>query len=61
MPQAFVVAFPPWPSQVQALQLDSLVGRQWSIVACSAVNGSGLLEGFQWMVQDVASRIYLLD
>ncbi|EFN54547.1 hypothetical protein CHLNCDRAFT_24653 [Chlorella variabilis] len=45
----------------EALQLDSLVGRQWSIVACSAVNGSGLLEGFQWMVQDVASRIYLLD
>ncbi len=46
---------------LQALKLDALVGRQWSIVACSAVDGSGLLEGFQWLVQDVASRIYLLD
>jgi hypothetical protein len=46
---------------VQALKLDALVGRQWSIVACSAVDGIGLLEGFQWLVKDVASRIYLLD
>lgn len=46
---------------VQALKLDSLVGRQWSIVACSAVDGGGLLEGFRWLVQDVAARIYLLE
>jgi hypothetical protein len=30
-------------------------------VACSAMEGSGLLDGFQWLVRDVASRIYLLD
>jgi hypothetical protein len=45
----------------QALQLEALVGRQWSIVACSAVDGSGLLEGFQWLVHDIAGRIYLLE
>ena len=45
----------------QALQLEALVGRQWSIVACSAVDGSGLLEGFQWLVRDIAGRIYLLE
>lgn len=47
--------------QHQALQLDALLNRQWSIVACSAVEGSGLLDGFRWLVRDVASRIYLLD
>lgn len=45
----------------QALRLDDLVGRQWSIVACSAVDGSGLLEGFDWLVKDIAARIYLLE
>ncbi|KAI7838471.1 hypothetical protein COHA_007734 [Chlorella ohadii] len=45
----------------EALRLDDLVGRQWSIVACSAVDGSGLLEGFDWLVKDIAARIYLLE
>lgn len=52
------VTTPPPP---QALRLDALVGRQWMIVACSAVDGSGLLEGFDWLVKDIAARIYLLE
>lgn len=51
----------PHPARPQALQLDRLVGRQWAIVACSAVGGSGLLEAFDWLVKDIAARIYLLD
>ncbi|CAN6348644.1 unnamed protein product, partial [Urochloa humidicola] len=35
--------------------------RHWQIVGCSAYTGDGLLEGFDWLVQDVASRIYVLD
>ncbi|KAK4600789.1 hypothetical protein RGQ29_010412 [Quercus rubra] len=35
--------------------------RHWQIVGCSANTGEGLLEGFDWLVQDVASRIYVLD
>ncbi|PRP78547.1 ADP-ribosylation factor-like protein 2-like isoform 1 [Planoprotostelium fungivorum] len=35
--------------------------RHWNIMACSAVTGKGLLEGINWMVDDIASRIYLLD
>ena len=35
--------------------------RHWQIVGCSAYTGEGLLEGFDWLVQDVASRIYVLD
>jgi len=35
--------------------------RHWQIVGCSAHTGDGLLRGFDWLVQDVASRIYVLD
>ncbi|MBA0653510.1 hypothetical protein Goklo_020675, partial [Gossypium klotzschianum] len=35
--------------------------RHWKIVGCSAYTGEGLLEGFDWLVQDVASRVYMLD
>ncbi|TVU49639.1 hypothetical protein EJB05_00959, partial [Eragrostis curvula] len=35
--------------------------RHWRIMGCSAYTGEGLLEGFDWLVQDIASRIYVLD
>ncbi|OWM74583.1 hypothetical protein CDL15_Pgr005163 [Punica granatum] len=35
--------------------------RHWNIVGCSAYTGEGLLEGFDWLVQDIASHIYMLD
>ncbi|KAL9249928.1 ADP-ribosylation factor-like protein [Drosera capensis] len=35
--------------------------RHWKIKGCSAYTGEGLLEGFDWLVQDIASRIYVLD
>eukprot|EP00252_Welwitschia_mirabilis_P015045 TRINITY_DN33177_c0_g1_i1.p1 TRINITY_DN33177_c0_g1~~TRINITY_DN33177_c0_g1_i1.p1 ORF type:complete len:186 (+),score=22.73 TRINITY_DN33177_c0_g1_i1:139-696(+) len=34
--------------------------RHWQIKGCSAYTGEGLLEGFDWLVDDIASRIYLL-
>jgi len=34
--------------------------RHWSIFGCSAVTGEGLVEGIDWMTDDVASRIFLL-
>ncbi|GAV89863.1 Arf domain-containing protein, partial [Cephalotus follicularis] len=33
----------------------------WNIVGCSAYIGEGLLKGFDWLVQDIASRICMLD
>jgi ADP-ribosylation factor-like protein 2 len=45
----------------QILKLDSIVKRHWNIVACSAVSGQGLVEGVDWIVSDIASRIYMLD
>jgi len=46
----------------QVLDLAAMEkSRHWQIVGCSAHTGDGLLRGFDWLVQDVASRIYVLD
>jgi ADP-ribosylation factor-like protein 2 len=46
----------------QLLELDTMsASRHWAIVGCSAMTGAGLLEGFDWMVGDIASRIYMFD
>ena len=42
------------------LGLKRLVNRHWHIVGCSAVTGEGLLDGFDWLVNDCAERIYML-
>jgi hypothetical protein len=30
-------------------------------VSCSAVSGAGLVDGIDWLVRDIASRIFLLE
>jgi len=35
--------------------------RHWSIQPCSAVDGTGLAEGVEWVVTDIANRIYMLN
>ncbi|KAA3457510.1 ADP-ribosylation factor-like protein 2 [Gossypium australe] len=51
------------PAEIaKVLNLEAMdKSRHWKIVGCSAYTGEGLLEGFDWLVQDVASRIYMLD
>lgn len=41
----------------------SVIGesRHWRIEACSAVTGKGLVEGVDWLVTDVASRIFMME
>ena len=34
----------------EALKLGELRDRNWSIMACSAVDGSGISEGMDWLV-----------
>ena len=47
---------------LQVLNLEVMDrSRHWKIVGCSAYTGEGLLDGFDWLVQDIASRIYVLD
>ncbi len=39
----------------------SFLNRHWFIRGCSAVTGEGLVEGMDWMVDDVANRIFMLS
>ena len=50
----------PAPEIEAALQLGDLDGRQWRVQPCSAVEGAGLAKGVDWMVSEVASRLFLL-
>ncbi|XP_066994143.1 ADP-ribosylation factor-like protein 2 [Anabrus simplex] len=43
------------------LELESIKTHHWKIVWCSAVTGENLLEGIDWLVDDIASRIFTLD
>jgi ADP-ribosylation factor-like protein 2 len=36
-------------------------GRHWRIVGCSAWTGEGLIDGVDWVVRDIAGRIYMMD
>ncbi|KAH8985878.1 GTP-binding protein [Lactarius akahatsu] len=43
---------------LKVLDLPGIKSHQWSIVSCSAVTGHNLLEGLNWVVGEVASRLY---
>uniref|UniRef100_A0A7S0L2X1 ADP-ribosylation factor-like protein 2 n=1 Tax=Coccolithus braarudii TaxID=221442 RepID=A0A7S0L2X1_9EUKA len=43
------------------LELDKIGARHWRIAACSAFTGTGLAGGVDWLVQDIASRIFMYD
>jgi ADP-ribosylation factor-like protein 2 len=51
------------PEISELLNLKELgeTGRHWNLIACSAQARTGIDEGFQWIVGDVASRIYSLN
>ncbi|KAH6858970.1 ADP-ribosylation factor family-domain-containing protein [Alternaria rosae] len=40
----------------EALKLGELKDRNWSIVACSAVDGRGVQEGMDWLVGNVGEQ-----
>ena len=46
-------------SNVLQLGSDKFTSRHWQIHPCSAMTGSGLVEGISWAVDDVASRIFM--
>lgn len=43
------------------LELDKIVNRHWMIVSCSAITGDGLSDGVEWIVNDISSRIFMLE
>ncbi|KAG5457702.1 MAG: ADP-ribosylation factor-like protein 2 [Olpidium bornovanus] len=44
-----------------ALGLQSIKTHHWSIQACSAVTGENLVQGMDWIADDIGARIFLLD
>ena len=35
--------------------------RHWKIQGCSAKTGTGLIDGIDWLVDDISNRIYFLS
>jgi len=44
-----------------ALNLNTITSHHWRIVWCSGVTGQNLLEGIDWMLNDIAARIFTMD
>lgn len=42
------------------LRSDDISGRHWKILGCSAMTSAGLSEGFDWLVEDISSRIFVM-
>lgn len=40
------------------MDLNALVTHHWKILSCSAVLGTNLVEGLDWVVNEVAGRLY---
>ncbi|XP_018014882.1 ADP-ribosylation factor-like protein 2 [Hyalella azteca] len=43
------------------LSLQNLKTHHWSIFPCSAVTGDNLVQGMDWLIRDIAARIFTLD
>ncbi|KAG1955459.1 ADP-ribosylation factor-like protein [Pimephales promelas] len=45
----------------EVLALDDIKTHHWCIVGCSAVTGENLLTGVDWLLDDIAARIFTAD
>ena len=45
----------------QLLDLDSIKTHHWKVVATSAYTGLNLLPAIDWLLEDIASRIFITD
>ena len=41
---------------VEKLELNEIVDRDWSLYACSALKGFGIMEGLKWLMEKVAAN-----
>ena len=42
------------------LELDTITTRHWIIMPCCGLNGNGLENGLEWLMDDISSRIFML-
>lgn len=45
----------------KVLRLETFKNRRSHVLCCSALKGKGVQEGFEWIVDEIASRIYRLQ
>lgn len=45
----------------EVLELNNIKTHHWQIYKCSAVTAENLVEGIDWIVDDISARIYYLD
>lgn len=45
----------------QILELNAITTHHWSVVGVSAVTGDQLLASVDWLLDDIAKRIFTLD
>ncbi|XP_060527696.1 ADP-ribosylation factor-like protein 2 [Cylas formicarius] len=45
----------------EILELEKIKTHHWKIVSCSAVTSENLLAGIDWLINDIAARIFTLD
>ena len=43
------------------LELESITSRHWMIMPCCGLTGNGLKEGLNWIMDDISSRIFMLE
>lgn len=48
-------------SHTQILELDNIKTHHWSVVGVSAVTGDKLLNSVDWLIGDIAKRIFTFD
>lgn len=48
-------------SELLELSSSEIGGRHWTICGCSAMTGEGLEGGIDWIVNDIASRIFMMS
>lgn len=46
-------------SSVLDLHTEAFSKRHWLILPCSAFTGEGLVEGVDWIVSDIAGRVFM--
>ncbi|KZC06526.1 ADP-ribosylation factor-like protein 2 [Dufourea novaeangliae] len=45
----------------EILELPNIKTHHWQIFKCSAVTGENLVEGINWIVDDISARIFYID
>ncbi|KAH9363462.1 hypothetical protein HPB48_006005 [Haemaphysalis longicornis] len=46
----------------QVLELSEISSLHWKLVGCSAISGvNGLLDGMDWLLDDLSRRLFLVD